>query len=177
MGRDKALVEVEGRAMAARVAAALTAAGCHPVVAVGGDSAHLAAIGLTVVADRWPGEGPLGAIITALLHTGAPTVVAACDLPWLDVSTIASLLPPQGKHGEPDEQDDLDEHDCVVAATTRDEPLCACWMPSALDHLRQCFDGGERAVHRALTGLRVRRVEVPHAALTNVNAPGDLPSP
>ena len=45
MGTDKAFVEVGGVAMAARVAAALDAAGCDPVVLVGGDGAALAPLG------------------------------------------------------------------------------------------------------------------------------------
>jgi molybdopterin-guanine dinucleotide biosynthesis protein A len=66
MGRDKALVEVDGLPMASRVAAALTAAGCRSAVAVGGDAAVHARLGLSSVPDRWPGEGPLGAIVTVL---------------------------------------------------------------------------------------------------------------
>ena len=49
MGRDKALVEVDGRALALRVADALRRAGADPVAAVGGDLPALARLGL---ADR-----------------------------------------------------------------------------------------------------------------------------
>ena len=51
-------VEVGGVAMAERVARALAAGGCDPVVFVGGDPALLARFGRPVIADRWPGEGP-----------------------------------------------------------------------------------------------------------------------
>ena len=40
MGTDKALVEVDGVPMAERVAGALHAGGCAPVVFVGGDGAR-----------------------------------------------------------------------------------------------------------------------------------------
>jgi len=93
MGRDKATLEIDGVAMARRVADALIAAGCAPVVAVGGDATRLGAIGIPVVDDDWPGEGPLGGIITALRHSErAAVVVAACDLPWLDAPTIERLV-------------------------------------------------------------------------------------
>jgi molybdopterin-guanine dinucleotide biosynthesis protein A len=162
MARDKALVVIDGTAMAARVAAALTEGGCDPVVMIGGDQPALAALGLVVVDDRWPGEGPLGGIITALQYFDAPTVVAACDLPWLDPSVVRALRAAAGA-------------DVAVATTDRDEPLCACWMPTALPELRRRFGEGERAVHRTLLSLNVCRVPVAAAALRNVNSPADLP--
>src|SRR5262245_1565825 len=80
MGRDKALVEVDGRPMAGRVAAALREAGAAEVQAIGGDAAGLGELGLDVVPDRFPGEGPLGGIVTALSAASQPvTVVVACD--------------------------------------------------------------------------------------------------
>lgn len=66
MGRDKALIPVDGRTLAGRVADALDAAGASPVVAVGGDLAALRAEGLTAVPDAMPGAGPLAGIVTAL---------------------------------------------------------------------------------------------------------------
>ena len=57
MGADKALIEIDGVAMAERVARVLDAAGCEPVVFVGGDPA-LAELGSAL--DRRPlsGRGP-----------------------------------------------------------------------------------------------------------------------
>lgn len=84
MGRDKSLVEVDGVAMARRVADALVAGGCTAVLAVGGDADALAALGLTPVPDRWPGEGPLGGLATALAAASDAEadllVLAPCDL-------------------------------------------------------------------------------------------------
>ncbi|MFN6118460.1 MAG: molybdenum cofactor guanylyltransferase [Actinomycetes bacterium] len=185
MGRDKAFVEVEGSAMARRVADALVAAGCGPVLAVGGDAVGLSTLGLVAVPDRWPGEGPLGGIRTALAHVseqvseqesgqepgqepaGAPVLVVATDLPWLDATTLGALL-------EHVSRTDLD---VVVARSGRLEPLCALWWPSAAGPLAAAFDAGERAVHRAIAGMRVQEVAVDGAALVNVNRPDDLAGP
>ena len=96
MGTDKALVEVDGMAMAGRVAGALASAGGQPVIAVGGDADRLADLGLAVTPDRWPGEGPLGGLVTALGALADPAVpivvVAACDLPALTSSVVAALV-------------------------------------------------------------------------------------
>jgi len=171
MGRDKALVEVDGLPMASRVAAALTAAGCRPVVAVGGDAAVHTRLGLASVADRWPGEGPLGAIVTALgaldgLEADA-AVVASCDLPWLDRATVDALV---ARFVAAD-----GSVDAVVAHSDRLEPLCAVWARHAHQPLERLVLEGERAVHRALASLRVVTVQVDAAVVANVNSPSDLP--
>ena len=168
MGRDKALVEVDGAAMVRRVVAAVVGAGCSPLITVGGDAAALATVladtEVTTVADRFPGEGPLGAILTALHHLASPAVIVATDLAWLDTATVERLL----MHRER-----LDV-DVVMARSDRAEHLCALWWPSAAPVLERRFAAGERAIHRALDGLRLVEVAVPADAVRNVNAPTDL---
>src|SRR5205085_1408893 len=80
---------------AERVADALRAAGADPVVAIGGDEPALRALGLTVVADAHPGEGPLGGIITALEALGERAelvAVLACDLVDPDPAAIRDVV-------------------------------------------------------------------------------------
>jgi molybdopterin-guanine dinucleotide biosynthesis protein A len=161
MGVDKAGVEVDGVPMARRVVDVLAAGGCLHVTAVGGDTMVLGGLGLDVVDDEFPGEGPLGGIVTALT-VGAPTAVVACDLPNLRPATVAALIAA------------LDGHDAAVAFSDRPEPLCAVWAQSAAAVLRERFVSGERAVHRALVGLDIAWVSVASAELRNVNTPGDL---
>ena len=85
MGTDKALLEVDGRALAVIVADALRTSGADRVVAVGGDLDGLSALGLDAVPDLHAGEGPLGGILTALDATTEDVVVVlACDLPGAD---------------------------------------------------------------------------------------------
>jgi molybdopterin-guanine dinucleotide biosynthesis protein A len=164
MGRDKALVEIAGVAMARRVADALAAGGCARVLVIGGDAPALGRLGLEVVEDRWPGEGPLGGILTALDAVAASALVVACDLPWLDAASVAALLAAAA----------ASDADAVVATTGRLEPLCAVWSPSAAAALQAAFDGGQRAVSAALTGLRVVTHRVRPGVLHNVNRPDDL---
>ena len=66
MGRDKALVEVDGTPWSLAPIEALQGSGAEPVVLVGGDAAALGRFGVEVVADRWPQEGPLAGMATAL---------------------------------------------------------------------------------------------------------------
>ncbi|MCU1401067.1 MAG: putative molybdenum cofactor biosynthesis protein [Acidimicrobiales bacterium] len=160
MGRDKALIEIDGVPMVRRVAAAMRAAGIEHVVAVG--PAELAS-GLAVVPDEHAGEGPLGGILSALdAATPGSVLVAACDLPWLDAEAVSALL-------------DAPPCDVAVGRTSRIEPLFARWSPAAAATLQALFDGGERAVHRCLPSLSVIEVDIRDGALINVNMPTDLP--
>lgn len=165
MGRDKALVEIDGVPMARRVAGALDAAGCEPIVAIGGDPAALGSLGLEVVADGAPGEGPLGGLITALVHfaSSPAVVVVACDLPYLTGSTVRAVVGA------------LAGFDVALACTDRRQPLCAAWRPNAVDHLRSVFDAGERRLDAAATGLHWVQIQVDPQDLANVNTPADLP--
>ncbi len=93
MGTDKALVEVDGQAMVLRVTEALRATGATEVACIGGNPQALGSLGLVVVDDEWPGQGPLGGLTTALGWSNEPTVlVAGCDQPWLDAPTLGALV-------------------------------------------------------------------------------------
>lgn len=168
MGTDKALVEVAGVAMAARVAAALEAGGCAPVVLVGGDGALLARFGRPTVPDRFPGEGPAGGVLTAIGAAGessAIVVVVSCDLPLLDAATVALLR---------DAFDDDDGLAAAVAVTDRWQLSLTAWRVTAADELAAAWDQGARSLHALVAAVRHAEVPVPSAAVRNVNTRADL---
>jgi molybdopterin-guanine dinucleotide biosynthesis protein A len=167
MGRDKALVQYAGIPMAAAVASALRAAGCTPVVAIGGDPATLEPLGLSVVADGWPGEGPLGGVLTALESFAEvdAVVVVACDLPLLTAASVQALV--AGLDAAPTAL-------AAVARTDRLQPLCVVWRPAASPLLRTEFGGGTRRLHDVLARMAIVEVSVHHQDLSNVNTPADL---
>ncbi|MEP6661679.1 MAG: molybdenum cofactor guanylyltransferase [Acidimicrobiales bacterium] len=165
MGRDKALIVVDGVALAVRTATVLRDAGASAVVAVGGDVDALVALGLDARTDLYPGEGPLGAILTAFDAASTDLVVVlACDLPSVDAATVRRLL------------ETIADHAAAVPITDRAHPLCAVYRVSGCAALLgQALAAGERAVHRALEVVDVIRVDLPDpGVLRNVNRPGDL---
>lgn len=171
MGRTKAVIEIDGVPMATRVTNALVSAGCSHVVAYGGDPDELAALGLPVLPDRYPGTGPLGGVlgVLELFESYEPPVagvfVAACDLPALTGGSLAGMV--QAARDRPDV-------DVVVARTSAIEPACAIWNPIATDRIRRCFDDGERALHAAIGRLDSIEVVVDASALRNINTPAEL---
>lgn len=163
MGHPKALIAVDGSPMVVRVAEALRAGGCTPVRLIGATTLPADA-GYSRVNDQWPGEGPLGGVITALLDIDGDVVVAACDLPDLDAVTVRAIRDaPGGERAQ-----------AVVATTDRLEPALARWNLRALEQLTVIFASGERALHVALEHLDVVEVSVDPAAMRNINTPGDL---
>lgn len=168
MGTDKALVEVEHVALAARVARTLASAGCDPVWCQGGNAAALAALGLDVHPDGRPREGPLAAILDAFagLATRAPRsdglVIAACDLPDLPPEAVTALLA-AGTATAP------------AALATDGAAHLVSWWPIALaDRVAELFAGGTRAYREALAALGAVLVDVAPQSVRNVNAPSDL---
>jgi molybdenum cofactor guanylyltransferase len=165
MGVDKALVEVDGMAMAARVARALAEGGCDRVFCQGGDAEALNALGLSVVADSQPGGGPLAGILDALSVAHADIVVSACDLPWLDAETVQRLLTSAA---------DCPDADVVVACDAHGPHLAGVWRASARQRLAAVVAGGLRSYRDALERLNTARLEVPADVVANVNSPDDL---
>jgi molybdopterin-guanine dinucleotide biosynthesis protein A len=147
-GRDKALVEIEGAPMLLRMRALLGEVTTQVnVIAAPG---KYAALGITSIADRWEGQGPLAGIITALLttkETGSEAqwnLIVGCDMPFLTgewlrhlvtraLASSAEVVAPQSAQGL--------------------EPLCACWRTSAAEKLQSAFEEGVRKITQAMKRL------------------------
>lgn len=178
MGRDKALIVLDGRPLAARVGEALAIAGATRVVTIGGDRTGLAAAGLDPVADAWPGEGPLGGLVTALRWArdtpGSPqvVVVVACDL----VAPSARALRATAGALVHDAGGDV----AVPLVGQRRQWVHAAWRMRAERPLAAQFERGERAIHAAVAAARLTVVEVAGFdvdVVADADLPGDLPGP
>jgi molybdenum cofactor guanylyltransferase len=172
MGRPKAMVHARGVPMAQLVADALAAGGCAPVVVIGDDGSGVEGLGLRVVPDLWPGQGPLGGIITALRAVGGDVIVAACDLPDLDAATVAAVLD-AGAH-RPGGVTVPGGVAVAVAVDARGHAALARWNIGVLSRLDELFARGERSLKVALDVLGAQPVPCDPAALRNVNGPSDL---
>lgn len=125
-------------------------------VSVVAPSGRYAEFGEPIVEDRWPGEGPLGGIITALmdahaqLHEHAWSLIVGCDMPFLTsewltylrdraLASSAAVVTPQSANGL--------------------EPLCACWHTSATGKLQYAFEDGIRKVTEAMKRVSMEIVD------------------
>jgi molybdopterin-guanine dinucleotide biosynthesis protein A len=170
MGRDKALIELDGVTMLERAIARL-----RPHVReilVIGDPAKYVALHATTLPDDTPGHGPLGGITTGLRAARyVRLLVIACDLPHLNDRCLLHL-----------KRTLTDAADAIVAAHDQGmEPLVAAYHKRCLEPFRSCLRQGRLKMTDALQEVRTVRVPIqpgtdgwPTDLFHNVNAPTDL---
>jgi len=172
MGRDKALILLNGLPLVARSARLLEGL-FERVVVVSNSQPVAQAAGLPRIEDARRDKGPLAGIEAALRHFGEPALFVACDCPFLSADFLAFLreawreeldaLVPQSEYGQ--------------------EPLHAIWSPSTLPAIASAL-GQQRppSLRYLLEGLRVQFVPVEEARrfdaglsmFENWNAPADV---
>jgi molybdopterin-guanine dinucleotide biosynthesis protein A len=170
MGRDKALLPLHGIPLAQSIAIAVArGAGSATLV---GDPGRYSSLGLRVIPDLFPGDGPLGGIVTALRDSTAEwNVIAACDMPHLDGRLFLHLL-------RAARETDADVLLPVVneGGSGRPQPLCAVYRRSCLAPIEAAFAHGVRKVTAALASLRTVRRPVEMEQIPqfqNLNTPED----
>lgn len=168
MGRDKALVEFDGRPLIVHVAGRLRE-WSDDVFVVGklpnAQLEGLAPFPWRVVDDHEEVQTPLAGILAALRAARhAHVFVCATDMPFVSSDVVALLA---SRTGGVD----------AVAPTNEGtlEPLHALWSTHCVSKLQRIWDDGERSVHGALNRLDVRLVDVPETrSFTNLNTQEDL---
>lgn len=169
-GSDKTLAVVNGQPMGAIAVAAMRSAGVDPVVAVAANAEHggrvSQALAIPAIADRWPGEGPLGGLLTAMLwYRSGPIVVLPCDLPLVTGHALQPLLAKAS----------TDPGAGVVARTDRG-PNCTIgvWPAAFGPRLKRLFDDGARRLDTVLEVGRTHQVEVKHDVIRDADTVDEL---
>ena len=168
MGTDKARADSDGRALALRVAD--RAAMVCGTVSLVGDPAVYGELGLPIVADRFPGQGPLAGIEAALEGTDFEVnLIVACDMPAVDEKLLEELLAA------------AEGADCTLPRHDNGhvEPLCAVYRRGCHPVILAALEAGVRKVTDILPlfereGFAVRYVRVSDPApFANLNTPED----
>jgi len=171
MGRDKALIDFEGKPIIARVIDTLHAL-TDDVVVVSNRLDVYSSFGARVVPDYDPPCGPLGGIAVGLQATTHElAVVVACDMPFLNVMLLRWLI------------DLAAGVDAVVPQTNAEfEPLHAVYRRNCHGPIVQRLERGERRVISFFADIRLRAVPEPEwraldpagRSLVNLNTPHDF---
>lgn len=160
--------------MARRVADVLADAGAQPVVLQGGPRSTGEALGLSVLDDEWPGEGPLAALATATAWAAAGgaelVVVAACDQPALTSPVVRTMVdalvgavtPGRGVGGS-----------VAITPDGRRHPFPSVWATRIAPTLRSKVERGERRADGAWSE-GVIEVAVTPGVLVDLDTPEDL---
>lgn len=158
MGQTKALLPVPptGQPLILSIANRLRSLVEPPIVVVTNDSAvgELLAneIVIDCLTDVYPGEGPLGGLITALPLCDDWAMVAACDMPLINPAVFALLWQIADANAS--------ELDVVIPQIDGyAQPLHALYHRRIVPTLQEAFDNGERSIQRILPELRARTVD------------------
>jgi molybdopterin-guanine dinucleotide biosynthesis protein A len=168
MGEPKAVVELAGRPLAARVVATVGSAGLEPIVVAKPDS-PLPTLDCRVLSEPSEPRHPLTGLLAALnASAGRAVVVIACDMPLVPAKFLSWLA--QGE-----------ERTAVCEVGGRLEPLLARYSPGDRASLAGSLGRGE-AMRDAVAALEPRvigeqeiaRFGEPARITFNVNSPDDL---
>ena len=175
-GKDKALVELGGKTMLARTTQ-LVASVCSEAMIVAAEGKYAGAPA-PLLADRWPGQGPLGGILTALQSSALRgsestwNLIVSCDMPFLTREWLEFLW----------QRAERSEKQVVVAESENgSEPLCACWKTACMPAIQAAFDSGIRKVTEAMKRLPMevldvsawKRFDTEGRLFWNMNTPAD----
>jgi len=153
MGRDKALLEIDGRPLIALALDKIRALGFTPRIA--GSRPDLAAFA-PFVPDNFPGCGPLAGIEAALRASDADLhLFLPVDLPSLPVQFLRWMIRrAEGSHAAA----------TIPVLAGRPQPLCAVYNRRLLPRLRKALEAGRfkvmTAVEAAAAGQPIDAFEV-----------------
>jgi molybdenum cofactor guanylyltransferase len=166
MGRDKALVELEGKTLLQRALDTWKNYGKTVQLSVGtAERAALAPAGVPAVADRYRDCGPLGGLHAGLLECRTELLLlAAVDCPFVTTALADGLLAA------------IDGADaCVYTVDGRPQPLFGLYRRTCLAPASEMLAAGERKMGELLR--RVETVRLPAAdpaPFRNLNTPEEL---
>lgn len=177
-GTAKGLEHVGGVRILDRVAAALAQAADHLLLIANTPEAAHWLPGVAVAGDVRRGDGSLGGVHAALVHTGTPVLVVAWDMPFVPAALLRRLR----ALGEAD----VDAEVGAVLPASRMhrgiEPMCAWYHPRCLPAITRRLDGGDRRMVSFLEDVRCATLPLdevcafgePEILFMNVNTADDL---
>jgi len=171
MGQDKALMRLGGKPLVLRAAEILRPFVREITLLAPAD--RYGNLGLPVVVDQWPHQGPLAAVCTGLLASRAEwNIFLACDLPLVSRRFIQLLIERVRATGS----------DAVVPRTEDGwQPLSAAYHSRCRKAFTRARQEGQRSLIRLFDEIRaeaITRDEMVSAGLSegeldNMNTPED----
>ncbi len=169
MGRDKALLEHDGKSQLARAFELLAGVTERQFVSTRPEQKdEPERARFPQIVDTVESRGPAAGILSALdTHPNVDWLVVACDLPNLDSNTLDYLV--ENRSDSQPFTSYMSSHDELP------EPLCAIYAEGSRDIVRGFMDDDLNCPRKMLIRSDTRLLEQPNpASLENVNTPQDL---
>lgn len=171
MGRDKGLVELDGKPLVGHVIERLAGLAGEVIITTNSPDDY-ARFACRLVADAEPGAGSLAGLHTALAGAwGDPVLVVACDMPFASRRLAAHMLSLIGS-----------AEAVVPRPGEAFEPMFAVYRRACLPAIRRALDRGDRRLISFFDDVLLHVIEPDEAsaiepdpyAFFNVNTPADL---
>jgi molybdopterin-guanine dinucleotide biosynthesis protein A len=171
MGRNKAMIPLQGRPMISRLAG--EAGRLTDQILISANETQLYdSFGLPVVPDIYKGQGPLAGLHAAMSHSERPLLLAlACDLPAVTEPFLRLLVRV------------AEGYDAVIPVTSdgRPHPLCAVYRRSCLIAIERNLHAGVNKITNVLKNSSLNINWLPEGPknflvqdVCNLNTPEDL---
>src|SRR6266542_4169529 len=171
MGTDKALIVLQGRPLIGTIVDRVRLL-TDEIWISANDQFKYRFLGLPVIEDVYPGQGPLAGLHSGMRHTGRPLVLLlACDLPRVGEPLLRNLVA------------NLGDSDAVIPRTAdgRFHPLCGLYRKTCLPAIEKNLLSGVNKMTGIFDegSLQVRLLGPEEGMfqtgdLCNLNSPEDL---
>jgi molybdopterin-guanine dinucleotide biosynthesis protein A len=165
MGRDKALLDINGKTQIEHVSDLLKKHCARIFLSKRKDQDAYKHFDCVNDAPEFSGHGPLGGILSAMKeYPGVDWLIVACDLPFITDETIQTLL---------DSRDPQKQATAFISAQDGlPEPLCAIWEGHAYSSILELFNDGVHCPRKILIKSNTHLIKQndPHW-LDNINTP------
>ncbi len=164
MGTDKSMLPIDGRPMIEHICRQLCGTFSRVLLSAN-DAERFAFLGLDVIPDRIPDQGPLMAVASALEASDSElNLVVGCDVPRIELPLVRRMLSEAG------------EADIVLPVTGdgREQPLFAVYRRGVRQCMNAALESGSRRFSDIYGSCRVRHIEIKEAdRLVNLNTMAD----
>ena len=174
LGRNKAAETIGGKSIIERVIERVSPLADQILIVSSAERTEFKGIGKAeVLADLYPGGGPLGGIYTGLVKAKSEySIAVACDMPFLNTKLLGYML------------EQAAGHDAVVPLIDGGlmEPLHAIYARSCIEKIKAYLDKKQLSIIPVIKRLNVRYIEPAESrrfdprllSFFNINYPTDL---
>jgi molybdenum cofactor guanylyltransferase len=150
MGTDKSMLPIDGQPMIEHICRQVRGTFARVLISAN-DTEKFSFLGLEVIPDRIPDQGPLMAVASALEASRTElNLIVGCDIPRIRLPVARRLLA------------EAEEADIVIPVTEegKEQPLFAVYRRSIRRHMDAALQSGARRFADIYSLCRVRRIEL-----------------
>ena len=158
MGQDKGLVMFNGKPMV-QYSLESVADACRYTFIVA-NSNRYSQYGVAVIGDVVSCKGPIGGLLTAVMHTTTDYVLLrSCDTPYITSAMVQHVIRC------------LDGSEAIVPLHNgKLQPMCAAYSKTLIPTLQERISTGRLRMRELIEGVATKFVDMPDGVITNVNA-------